>query len=778
MFSTDFISATKEYCTVFDHVPAPYMRKTFSIEKPLARAKITICGLGFYDLFINGTRITKGLIAPYISNPDQILFYDEYDLTERLKNGKNALGIMLGNGMQNCMGGAIWYMKIARYLSAPKVALALELTYADGETACFHADETFKVHPSPIRFDDLRMGEFYDANFEIDGWNLPDFDDTSWKNAIKVEAPRGECRLCTAEPIVIKKRLTPVSITPNKRVIFDEDFFPEPMEEEFGQQIPLEEEYRTGYLYDFGENLAGNIRLRIKGEKGQTVSILHGELLTENGDMDDRNMKFQPLKYEHRIVYTLKGDGVEEYAPTFTYQGFRYCLVAGITEDQATEDLLTYEVMSSDLQKNGDFSCSDEVANKLQRATYNANISNFYYFPTDCPHREKNGWTADAALSAEQMLFNLTPENSYRVWLDNIRKAQRIDGALPCVVPTSGYYGFEWGNGPAWDCVLFYLPYYTWLQRGDTDIIRENATAMMHYLQYVSTRRDGKGLLHIGLGDWLPIEYKNPITPLEVTDTLVTMNICRLAATMFEAIGMQIQKQFALGLFDELRTAARAQLLDAATVTVRGRTQTAQCMAIEYGLLNDAEQEKAFQVLLDIINEADGHLDTGCLGARIIFHVLAKRGYAELAYNMIVRPDYPSYGHWVVHEDCTALFEAFQKETDMPNSKNHHFFGDISSWFFKYVTGVKINPDATDAKKIEISPNFISTLTHAEGYQYHMGGKLECAWRQTETGYTLTVALPKTCHGTLVLPHGYALENGEERTALTTGTTEYTVHRI
>lgn len=777
MFSTNFISATKDYCTVFDHVPAPYVRKSFTLQKPLASAKITICGLGFYDLFINGTRITKGLIAPYISNPDQILFYDEYDLTERLTDGKNAIGILLGNGMLNCMGGSIWYMKNARYLSAPKVALALELTYADGEKACITADETFKVHPSPIRFDDLRMGEFYDANFEIEGWNLPDFDDTSWQNAIKVDAPRGECKLCAAEPIVIKKRLTPVSITPNKRVIFDEGFFPEPMQEEFGAPIPLPEEYRTGYLYDFGENLAGNVRLRIKGEKGQVISILHGELLNADGDLDDRNMKFQPTNYEHRVVYTLKGEGVEEYAPTFTYQGFRYCLVAGITEEQATKELLTYEVMSSDLKQNGDFSCSDEIVNKLQRATYNADISNFYYFPTDCPHREKNGWTADAALSAEQMLFNLTPENSYHVWLDNIRHAQRLDGALPAIVPTAGW-GFEWGNGPAWDSVLFYLPYYTWLQRGDTDIIRENATAMMRYLQYVSTRRDEKGLLHIGLGDWLPIEYKNPMTPLEVTDTFVTMNLCRLAAAMFDAVGMRIQKQFANGLFDELYASARTELLDTATMTVRGRTQTAQCMAIEYGLLDEQEQEKAFQVLLDIINEADGHLDTGCLGARIIFHVLAKRGYAELAYNMIVRPDFPSYGHWIVHENCTSLFEAFQRENDVPNSKNHHFFGDISSWFFKYVAGVKINPNAKDAREIEISPNFISTLTHATGWENHLGGKLESMWEKTENGYTLSVNIPKNCYGTLILPRGYTLENGHTRAELTVGQTVYTIQKI
>lgn len=755
MFSTNFISATKEYSTFEKHIPAPYMRKTFDADKKPVSAKITICGLGFYELYFNGERITKGLLAPYISNPDDILYYDEYDITDKLLNGKNVMGIMLGNGMLNCIGGAVWDMQLARYRSAPKVALALELEYEDGEAEVITADESFKVHPSPILFDDLRCGEFYDANNEIDGWNLPDFDDSGWDNAVFAETPRGDTRLCTAEPIVTLKELSPLEIKKDTGIEL-RGVLHGHLDKALLEKYPLPEENKKGYLYDFGENLAGNIRLKIKGKKGQTVSLIFGEQLNDNGELDMRGMAFQPPALNHRVVYTLKGDGVEECTPTFTYQGFRYCLVYGITDEQATNELLTYIVMASNLKKNGDFSCSDEVVNKLQKATYNSDISNFYYFPTDCPHREKNGWTADAALSAEQMLFNLNPENSYHVWLDNIRKAQRIDGALPGIIPTGGW-GFEWGNGPAWDSVLFYLPYYTWVQRGDTKIIKENATAMIRYLQYTSTRRDGKGLLHVGLGDWLPINYKTEMAPLEVTDTLVTMNICRLAAKMFNAIGMKLQKSFADNLFNELREAAREFLLLADGATVLGRTQTGQAMAIEYGLLDDGEKKAAFDIMLDIIHEADDHLDTGCLGARIVFHVLAKYGYADLAYKMITRPEYPSYGHWVLKENATTLFEEFQAPGSRPNSKNHHFFGDISSWFFKYITGVKINPYVRDIKELEISPNFIEGLEHAEGYQYHLGGKITSSWKKKDGNYYVTLNIPEGCYGKLIPPVGYVL---------------------
>lgn len=776
MLSTNFIAATKEFSSYEyeTHIPAPYIRKTFSIENTVKSAKITICGLGFYELYINGGRITKGHLAPYISNPDDILYYDEYEINSLLSNGKNAIGIMLGNGMLNCIGGTVWQMEQAVYRSAPKVALSLEITYENGETDVITADESFKTHPSAILFDDLRCGEIYDANKEIDGWNLPDFDDSDWKNCILAETPRGETKICTAEPIVCLKELNPVSITPNKKVVFSEWIHPYLK----NAVVPMSDEEKQGWIYDFGENLAGIFTLKIKGEKGQRISIQTGELLTEDGDLDLRGMQFQPTAFDHRAVYTLKGEGEEEYTSTFTYYGFRYCLVSGITKEQATKDLLTYKVMSSDLQKNGDFSCSDNIANKLQKAAYNSDIANFYYFPTDCPHREKNGWTADAALSAEQMLFNLTPENSYHVWLDNIRKAQREDGALPGIIPTSGW-GFDWGNGPAWDSVLFYLPYYTWVQRGDTDIIKENANAMMRYLHYISGKRDEMGLIHIGLGDWLPVNYKTPYTPLEVTDTLVTLNLCRMAEKMFAAVDMIPQSIFAGTLFDEIREDARTALILPDRATILGRSQTAQAMAIEFGLLDEGEKPAAFNVLLELIHAADDHMDTGCLGARIIFHVLAKFGYADLAYNMIVRTDFPSYGFWVEKQDATSLFEDFNSPDKSPQSKNHHFFGDISSWFFKYISGVKINPCERNVKEVEISPNFIESLDHAEGYQNHLGGKISAEWKRQGNEINLKVTIPEGCYGFLKLPIGYVItDKGDKRLAmkpLSEGVTEYVI---
>ena len=775
MFSTDFIAATEAFSTYTRHIPAPYLRKTFSLTEGIASGEITVCGLGFYRLFINGQEITKGLLAPYISNPDDCLYYDRYDLRQLLRPGKNAVGILLGNGFLNAPGGRTWQLDQGAFRSAPKVALHLEVTYRDGTKTSFTADTSFKTHPSPILFDDLRCGEFYDARLEIPGWNLPDFDDSGWANALVAATPKGEPTLCTAESIVKKKELRPVSVkkaevshitpanTSSRRTA-----------------IPLEDRDKVGYLYDFGENLAGIVRLRICGKEGQRISILTGECLDDEGNLNLIGIRFQPEGLAHRMIYTC-GGRQEEYASSFTYYGMRYCLVSGITEEQATEDLLTFEVMTSDLKDMGWFSCSEDVVNRLQKATYNADISNFYYFPTDCPHREKNGWTGDAAVSAEQMLLWLSPENSYRVWLDNIRKAQRQSGELPGIVPTGGWgYTDEQGisyNGPAWDRVIVDLPYYVWKYRGSTGLICENAGAIRKYLSYLEAGRNEQGLLEMGLGDYVPILYRQPQTPLVICSTLIVMDICAKSAKMLAAIGDAQGSAQAKKLGNELRKAARAELLEADGITALGRCQSSQAMAIFYGLFDAQEKQAAVDVLLELIRVSENHMDVGILGAQCIFDVLGQNGYMELAYNMITRPDYPSYGCWILEEDCTAMFESFRKKEERitrPNSKNHHWHGLISAWFFKYIAGIRVNPNGDDVNELEIAPCFLTKLTHAEGWHQHPAGRLEAAWKREGEEISLTLTIPDNCHGMLRLPEGWHIAS-KAALPLTPGGSSYRV---
>ena len=763
MFSLRFICATAAYSTFTEKVPAPYFRRSFVLEKGVADAHITVCGLGFYELYVNGTRITKGPFAPYISNPDDILYYDAYDVAPYLKVGKNVVALMLGNGMLNCPGGQIWDFEKARYRSSPKLALSFESTLEGGEAFAFEADEAFRCADSPICYDDLRVGEFYDARREIPGWNLPEFDDSAWRSALPAETPRGECRLCEAEPIAVVQELAPVSI---RRASIG-------IQPRFRAELSViapegDEAVTEGWLYDFGVNTAGLCRLKIRGRAGQKIILQFGETLDDDGNLDMCCMSFLPQAFNNRDIYICKGDGEETYVPSFAYHGFQYCLAIGLDDAQAVPETLTYLVMHSDLRSIGGFSSSCDTLNRIQEATRVSDLANFYYFPTDCPHREKNGWTADAALSCEHLLLNFTPERSYREWLHNIRKAQREDGALPGIIPTSGW-GFDWGNGPAWDCILAYLPYFVWRYRGDTTLITENAAALMRYLHYITTQRDQDGLIHIGLGDWCHSARRgSPKAPLEVTDTLMCMDIAHKSALMFAAMGMEPQRAFAQSVYDSFRAAARERLIDYGTMTVLGGCQATQAMGIFYDLFDPAEKQAAFDVLLKLIDETEGLMDVGVLGARVIFRVLSQFGRTDLAYEMIATPRYPSYGFWMA-EGATSLWESFEPHGDEPNSHNHHFWGDVSAWMIENLAGIQVNPCLSDPNELLICPRIIDALDHAEGYTEIPAGRVASAWRREEDAVVLTLTVPQGARGRITTERGWQFENGVRSVALASG---------
>lgn len=727
-----FIGASAEFSDFSRHIAAPCLRKSFLLSAPVQSAQIQICGLGFYRLFVNGEDVTKGYLAPYISSPDDLLYFDSCDVTKYMTEGENVVGILLGNGMQNAFGGAVWEFDKAVFRGAPRVSFCLTAQTENGETVQVQSDESVLCAASPIVFDELRCGEYYDSTKEQEGWTKPGFDDSGWKPAVFLETPRGEARICECEPIVCGQILEPVSITP--------------MED--------------GYLYDFGVNRAGLCSLQVEGEYGQTISLEHGERLLEDGRLDLKNIAFVPEGYVQKDIFVCNGKGEQNYVPSFTYHGFRYVLVKGITEQQATGKLLKYLVLHSDLKERGCFTCSCETLNKLQEMTRISTLSNFYYFPTDCPHREKNGWTGDASVSAEHMLLNLNPEKSFQEWLRNIRKAQTEDGALPGIVPTGGW-GVDGWAGPAWDSVIINLPYYTYIYRGNTQIIKENQSAILRYLHFLSGKRDENGLIGFGLGDWChPGRPANrPKAPEIVTDSILSMDMAHKAAFLFEVSDMPLERDFAEALSKSLRDSIRTHLVDLSVFCVRGNCQTSQAMAVYYGVFTKEEAPYAFGRLLDFIHAQDDHMDTGILGARVLFHVLSDFGYSNLAYRMITRTDFPSYGNWIAR-GATSLWEEFQPEGAPVTSRNHHFFGDVSHWMIRQVAGICYNPSGRDGRQAVIHPHFIDALTFARASHETPYGMLKTSWERKKDGIYITVQKPRHVMVTLKLEEGYTFVDG------------------
>lgn len=730
-----FIAATKKYNTLEKWVSAPYFRKSFYCER-LQKAQLKIATCGFYELYFNGEKITKGFLAPYISNTNQIVYCDVYEV--QIEKGENVIGVMLGNGFQNNPGGFIWEFDKADFRSAPK--FALELTCDEINV---QSDASFKTHESPIIYDDYRYGEMYDANREIVGWCERGFCDEGWNESLVAEAPKGELKPCTAEPIL--------------------------KAQEIGATMFWQED--DSFIYDFGVCESGICQLQIDGKKGQKIELVHGEILVD-GKFDitniccDKHRNGFDLKFIHKNVYICK-DGKQTYMPTFAYHGFRYVKVSGITREQANKDLLKFVTFHSALESCGGFECSDETLNKLEEMTRRSDISNFYYFPTDCPQREKNGWTADIALSCEQILLNFNAQKSFAEWMRNVCKAQNGEGAIPCIVPTA-QWGYGWGSGPAWDCVLAWVPYYVYKYTGETSIIKESANTFYRYLEFLASKRDSKGLVHFGLGDWCHAgrPEDQPKAPLEVTDTVMSFDIAQKMEFMFGVVGMNSKRNFAKRLKEELKNAIRKHLIDFETMTVYGECQTAQALCLEYGIFEKCEQQKAFSRLLDYIHQADDHIDCGVLGGRVIFHLLSKFGYSNLAYKMITRKDFPSYAYWI-EQGATTLWENF--DLTKIKSCNHHFWGDISAWFKKRIAGIDYNPNADDINYLEIKPDFITDLQYAYGFYDSPFGTIESKWQRKENIIELSLTIPKIVKATAKLGKGYLFEDGENSKGVASG---------
>lgn len=720
-YSKNFIQRSAVFNTYDRHVPAPYFRKKFSLSEKPRQAEISVCGLGFYRLWLNGKEITKGMLSPYISNPDDILYYDAYDVAALLEKGDNVIALLLGNGFLNDPAGDVWNFDKAAFRDAPKMALTLEV---DGKTL-FEADGSFKTADSPIVFDDYRAGEHYDARREISGWNATDFDDAAWDNAVTAKTPKGEPRTPVCPPVRAVREIRPSAV----------------------------EKCGDGWRYTFPENNAGVCRLTIDGEEGQKIKLTYAEVAVKDGvDIDNIvNGGFPDVGYLHRDVYVCKA-GKQTYTPSFTYHGFQYVFVEGLKDGQAKEDALVYVVMHTDLKSAGSFTCSDAIVNRLQENTRRSDLANFVHFPTDCPQREKNGWTGDAALSAEQFMLNFEAEKSFREWLYNVRAAQTEEGVLPGIVPTSGW-GFAWGSGPAWDTALVQLCYYGYKYTADETVLRENFESIVKYLRYAKTKLNENGLLAYGLGDWCPVGgYNDEVkTSLEITDTLTIIDTCYKAGRIADLLGKTAEKAEFNAFYALLRENFRKKFVENGEIKKAFATQSAVSMALYYKAFEESERETAVKQLLELIAEKGDRFDVGVLGARTLFRTLSDFGHDALALKLITQEGFPSY-RYHLDRGATTLWENFIPLADGEyirtadgrklDSLNHHFWGDISAWFYKYIAGIRINPALQDPLTVEIAPHFIEGIDYCRAERAYLGGKIAVEWERGKDGVHVNVTAP------------------------------------
>ena len=705
-----FIAKGIEYNTVCKHINAPLFKRVFDCETS-GKSTIKIAVAGLYRMFLNGTELNRSLFAPYLSNPNEVVFYDEYDVSGKLKARDNVLCVLLGNGFVNNNDFDIWRNETASYRSAPKFFLELKVS---GKTIV-ESDENFLVTDSPITFDDFRCGERYDANLEKENV-LTSGSFGGFRKPIAVEPPKGELIKNITQPIKEYTERKAISVVKTEK----------------------------GYIYDFGLNDTGIPHLKINAKKGLRIDLYFAETIDDNG-VNFRSISFDRsnLEYVQHDVYICK-DGKQEYKPSFTWHGCRYAEVRGLIDEQATKETLTFISTHSAIEKICGFNCDNEIVNKIADIIIRSDESNFIYYPYDCPHREKNGWTADASLSAEQMLHTFDAYDSLKQWLLCIRKSQRKDGALPGIIPTAGW-GFDWGNGPAWDSVLIELTYQLYRFYGKTDIISANAAAIDKYFDYIVTRINETGLIEIGLGDWCQTYtlYANEYeTPVEITDSLTMIALIKKTAEMYGAIGRKADSIVRVG--NSLRNNFRKKYVQNGQLTVKTQTSLAMCLQLD--IFDQEEERKAYKTLLDEIKKQNDHFRVGVIGYNYLFDVLVRKGDQDLCLKLITQNSFPSYGY-LVEQGATTLWESFVEyervdgklsRKDGANqivSFNHHFWGGVLAWFYRNVGWLNILSE--DA--VEIEPIVFEKINKAEISYGRNGKKITVKWWKTSGKIMLTV---------------------------------------
>lgn len=732
MFPEHFVSAGTEYCTYEKAVAAPLFRKEFELKEVSESASIIIGSKGYYELWLNGENITDGLLAPFTSNADKSIYFRAYNVRDKLKIGKNSLYVLLGNGFANPIGGEVW----DQYKLPSRGAPAFAMGFMCGDV--YFCARDFVWTRSPLLFDDYRIGTYFDARI-IDGIKN---DKVEWHEPTVIDPPKGVKRLLTSEPIRETRRLTPRILPENYlRDYRIRDVFLKKLHTECELMTPAPR--FGGIIYDFGENVAGVPVVTFRNTTpGQVIHMQFTELLFE-GFPDYINVDVYPDGCCQQDIYVCRGEDKESYTPSFTYHGCRYCYLYGIKREDVTIELA---VVRNDVPTRSDFNCSDEISNEIFKACRRSDESNLHHALTDCPTREKNGWTGDASISAEHFLLGYGAEGCFESWLATVRDFVSPGGSMPCLVPCHG----GCSDSVIWDSVMFFLPFYCYKYGGNTRIISDNADAMMRNLKYHLGFRDERGIVDRGMGDWLPVDggaYDSD-SPLGFCCSAVMYEMCRTGAIMFDKIGNTEYADFCRNAGAELRGAIRAEYCEGGVVTAGktekyrkpryGISQTSQAIGLFFGIFDKTEEKEAVETLVRRIREKNDSFDCGFLGLRAIFHVLTKYGYSSLAYRMITKPTHPSFGN-MIYRGETTVWERFVYPGGRTGSHNHHFMAEPSAWYVQDILGIHVNPDLDSKNRIVIKPDLIPELSFAEGFYDNGEGRVEVRWERRDGRTCLTV---------------------------------------
>lgn len=703
----------------------PYFRKEFTTKKKIEHAYLFLCGLGHYELYINGRKKGGRFLAPGWTNYRKTCLYNTFDVTNDLKKGNNTIGVIAGNGFFNINRER--YRKLVIAYGAPTVILALKIKYSDSTEEFVVSDESWKTTPSPITFSSIYGGEDYDARLGQEGWNRNDFNDRPWNQAVISDGPGGTLKPEKDYPLKVMQEFDPVTIS------------------------RLND---TTCLYDFGQNASGIVNLKIKGKRGQRVRLIPGELVN-----DDSLVTQKATGSPCYFSYTLKGDNEETWAPCFTYYGFRYVQAEGAAPSdksvpgdlpQITQMKLLHTRNSS--PEAGSFKCSSQLFNSIYELINWSVKSNLASVATDCPHREKLGWLEQTHLMGNSIKYLYDIHNLYDKIIDDMMEAQLENGLVPDIAPeyVPFYAGFR--DSPEWGSACIILPWDMYEWYGDIDAVRKAWPMMKKYLSYLGSMADNHILSH-GLGDWFDLGPKFPgeaqLTPKAVTATSVFYYDAKLLSIMAGLLGEKSDSITFSHTAEEIRQAFNKKFFDPAKKIYSTGSQTAFSMPLFFGMVDDTCRKEVAENLVRSIRESGNALTAGDIGYRYLLRALEESGNSQLIWEMNSRRDVPGYGYQL-SKGATSLTESWAGLRDVSN--DHMMLGHIMEWFFSGVGGIRQMPGSKAYDNILISPEIVGDITWAETSCNSVHGRIETSWKVSGKEFVLNVSVPPSCRATILIP--------------------------
>lgn len=735
--------------------PMPYFRKVFNAGKTgskLQRAVVYFCGLGCGDLYLNGDLVDKKrILDPAQTNYEQYALYSTFDVTSRLVKGENCLGVMLGEGWYG--QGRIWGA-FAKY-GDPLFRLQMEITYEDGSSETIISDESWQWHSGPILSSNIYAGEVYDATKEIKDWSEAGTQLTGWNNAVVAEGVIPvELLPQIVEPICLKNEI---------------------------KAVKKWKDPSGNWIFDFGVNIAGVPQITVNQPKGTHLKMRMGELLCENGSVEYNTTGVFATGVVQTDEYICAGNGQEVWNPRFTYHGYRYLELSGMTTEPELDWIKTI-VVHTDVNKRGEFKCSDEQINKLHEFAVRTMLNNTHGLPTDCPHRERCGWLGDAHTVAPFENYNFDLNNFWMKYMEDIRSTSSVfeKNALHQKLSNTIFYFADKAPGipymispgrrlcgvasPDWGTAVVQLPWYTYLYFGNEEPLHKYYQEMKQWVEHVEnlTLNDTLSTKHIvpyGLGDWCPPEGNNAIDcPIALSSTAFHYLDVSILAKAAAIVGQNNDAGHYSELKDKIAAAFVAEFYDKESKTFG--SQTANAMALDFGLVPAGDERAVSDAIVRNMKEKyNDFMHTGIFGLGRIGQALSRFGNSKAAWDMFTKTGENSFAYMWTDADATSLWEILpvnkkSKELCLTGSSlNHPMQGGYDTWFYEDIAGIRPDISGPGFKVIRFEPTMTSFLSWAKASIETSYGKTESEWSQEDNRLVWKIVLPPNTSGVVGLPN-------------------------